>query len=318
MSLTNKTAFITGGCKNLGALIATTLAKEGANLALHYNSASAKPGAEKLLIDLAKTYPKQHFRIYQADLTTASSVSQIYASIAHDFPAGLDIVVNTVGKVLKKPMVDISEEEYDTMFAVNSKAAFLITQAAAQHVRPGGKIINIVTALLGAYTGFYTSYQGSKAPVEWFTKGLSKELMPRGISVNAIAPGPMDTPFFYAQETEEAVEFHKSQGIGGRLTKIEDVAPIVRFLCEERGWINGECLVCDQDWNCANGLSRSDSFCEWWIYEPLRVVSISSLILALMVRHAFVGGSHDVIHEIRYHDQSRLSLWYGQSSPPRS
>lgn len=79
---------------------------------------------------------------------------------------------------------------------VNSKSAFLILKAGAQHVADGGKIITIVTALLAAFTGFYTSYAGSKAPVEHFTRGVAKELQPRGISVNAVAPGPMDTREF--------------------------------------------------------------------------------------------------------------------------
>lgn len=84
-------------------------------------------------------------------------------------------------------------QEYDAMFAVNSKSAFFITQEAAKAVENRGKIVNIVTGLLAAYAPMYSLYQGSKAPVEWFTKALSKELLSRGVSVNAIAPGPMDT-----------------------------------------------------------------------------------------------------------------------------
>jgi NAD(P)-dependent dehydrogenase (short-subunit alcohol dehydrogenase family) len=240
MSLKGKTVFIAGGCKNLGALVASQFAAEGANLALHYNSESTKPSAEKLLGELTKAYSTQQFRIYQADLSTASYVQKLYADILRDFGGNLDIVINTVGQVLKKPLIEISEAEYDSMTGVNSKAAFFITQEAAKHVKDGGKIINIVTSLLAAYTGYYSSYQGTKAPVEYFTKGLSKELMSRSISVNAIAPGPMDTPFFYGQESPEAVEFHKSNAIGGRLTKIEDIAPIVKFLCTDGAWINGE------------------------------------------------------------------------------
>ena len=80
-----------------------------------------------------------------------------------------------------------------TLHRINSKAAFFILKAGAQHVKEGGKIITIVTSLLAAFTGFYTSYAGSKAPVEHFTRGVSKELMSKRISVNAVAPGPMDT-----------------------------------------------------------------------------------------------------------------------------
>lgn len=76
---------------------------------------------------------------------------------------------------------------------INSKAAFFILKAAAAHIADDGKIITIVTALLGAFTGFYTSYAGSKAPVEHFTRGVCKELMERRVSVNNVAPGPMDT-----------------------------------------------------------------------------------------------------------------------------
>lgn len=197
MSLQGKSAFITGGAKNLGALIASTLAAEGCNIAIHYHGGPATKSAESLVANLKQKHPKLKVQSYQGDLTIVSNVQKIFSDILSDF-GNLDIVVNTVGMVLKKALVDISEQEYDRMFAVNSKAAFFINQEAAKKVSDGGKIINLVSALLGAYTPFYTSYQGSKAPVEWFTKGLSKELMSRKISVNSIAPGPMDTPFFYA------------------------------------------------------------------------------------------------------------------------
>ncbi|RMZ90952.1 hypothetical protein DV736_g1803, partial [Chaetothyriales sp. CBS 134916] len=154
-------------------------------------------------------------KVYQAGPTKTKAVKDLF---------------DAVQKYLGTP--DISEEEYDEMFNVSSRAAFFITQETAKRVNKGGKIINIVTSLLAAYTPFYSSYQGSKAPIEWFTKGLSKELMAKGISVNAVAPGPMD-PFFNGQETPEAVAFHKSNAIDGRLTKVEDIAPIVKFLCTE-------------------------------------------------------------------------------------
>jgi NAD(P)-dependent dehydrogenase (short-subunit alcohol dehydrogenase family) len=240
MALQGKTAFIAGGGKNLGALVAAQLAAEGSNLALHYHSPSAKEGAETLVADLTQKHPGIKIKLYQADLVVAKNVQEVFASVLEDF-GKIDIVVNTTGMVLKKALIDISEEEYDRMFAVNSKAAFFITQEAAKAISDGGKIVNIVTALLAAYTPFYTAYQGSKAPVEWFTKGLSKELMSRGISVNAIAPGPMDTPFFYAQETDDSVVYLKSGAMDNRLTKIEDIAPLVKFLVTDDGrWITGQ------------------------------------------------------------------------------
>ncbi|KAJ5124506.1 uncharacterized protein N7515_008331 [Penicillium bovifimosum] len=241
MALNGKVALITGGIKNLGAQSALELASVGANLALHYHSSGGEKVKADLETALKKNNPSIKVSFYQGDLTSATAVTQLFQDVLRDF-GQVDIVINTVGKVLKKPIVDITEEEYDTMFAVNSKTAFFILKEAAAHVSDGGKIISIVTALLGAFTGYYTSYAGSKAPVEHFTRGVCKELQPRRVSVNNIAPGPMDTPFFYPQESPEAVEFHKANGMGGRLTMTEDIAPIVRFLCTDGAWITGQTI----------------------------------------------------------------------------
>jgi NAD(P)-dependent dehydrogenase (short-subunit alcohol dehydrogenase family) len=187
MSLKGQTAFVAGGAKNLGALTVSLLAAEGANVAIHYHGSSAAKQAESLIAELKQKHGTET-RSYQADLTVPANVTQTFKQVIQDF-GKLDIMINTVGMVIKKPLAEISEKEYDAMFNVNSKSAFFITQEASKAITNGGRIINIVTALLGAYTPFYTLYQGSKAPVEWFTKGLSKELLSRGISVNAIAPG---------------------------------------------------------------------------------------------------------------------------------
>ncbi|KAF5983473.1 alcohol dehydrogenase [Fusarium coicis] len=241
MSLEGKVVLITGGAKNLGAEIALSLASTGAKLALHYNSPSTEDNADALAKTISQSFPKVKYAFYQGDLTTKAAVDKLFESVLKAF-GKVDIVINTIGKVLKKPIAEISEAEYDSMFDVNSKSAFLILQAGAKHVEDGGKIITIVTALLAAFTGFYTSYAGSKAPVEHFTRGVAKELMGRRISVNAVAPGPMDTPFFYPQEADDAVAFHKSQALEGRLTDVKDIAPLVKFLVTEGGWITGQTI----------------------------------------------------------------------------
>ena len=192
MSLTNHVALITGGTKNLGASIARELAAMGADIALHYISIRTRPVAEAFQEQLSTAYPNARIKLYAGDLTTESNVNALFFQVVKDF-GKLDIMVNTIGMVLKKPMTSITEAEYDSMFDVNSKAAFFCVKAGAAHVSEGGKLITIVTSLLAAYTGSYTSYAGSKAPVEHFTRGLAKELMARKISVNAVAPGPMDT-----------------------------------------------------------------------------------------------------------------------------
>lgn len=116
MSLNGKVALITGGAKNLGAEIAKELGALDANLALHYNSPNTKDDAVKLEKTLRESFPKIKVQFYQSDLTTEAAVNKLFESVKKDF-GRIDIVVNTVGKVLKKSITDISEAEYDEMFA---------------------------------------------------------------------------------------------------------------------------------------------------------------------------------------------------------
>uniref|UniRef100_UPI002FE359E3 SDR family oxidoreductase n=1 Tax=Empedobacter brevis TaxID=247 RepID=UPI002FE359E3 len=146
------------------------------------------------------------------------------------------------GMVLKKTYLETTEEEYDTMFDINSKVAYFFIQEAGKHLNDNGKICTIVTSLLAAYTGLYSTYAGSKAPVEHFTRMASKEFGSRGISVTGVAPGPMDTPFFYGQEEPEAVAYHTSASALGGLTDIKDIAPLVEFLVTDGWWITGQTI----------------------------------------------------------------------------
>lgn len=238
-TLVGKNLLIAGGAKNLGGLIARQAAEAGANVAIHYNSNSSRASAEQTLTAVESAGVKG--MIFQADLTVPANVTRLFAD-AKAALGTIDIAVNTVGKVLRKPIVETTEDEYDSMFDINSKAAYFFIQEAGKNLADGGKIITIVTALLAAFTDGYSTYAGGKSPVEHFTRAAAKEFAERGISVTAIAPGPMDTPFFYGQETPERVEFHKSQGLGGQLTNIEDIAPIVRFLASEGWWITGQTI----------------------------------------------------------------------------
>jgi len=116
MSLKGQVALVTGGAKNLGAAIALELAPTGVDLALHYNSPKTKEDALKLEAKLKQEFPSTKVVFYTADLTTAAAVDKLFADVIKDF-GRIDIVVNTIGMVLKKPISEISEQEYDTMFA---------------------------------------------------------------------------------------------------------------------------------------------------------------------------------------------------------
>ncbi|MGW0004500.1 SDR family oxidoreductase [Nocardia grenadensis] len=237
--LSGKKAVVAGGAKNLGGLISRQLAQAGADVAVHYNSDSSESDADKTVASVREA-GRRAVKI-QGDLTVPANVTALFDQAAQEL-GGLDIAVNTVGKVLRKPIVETTEDDYDSMFAINAKSAYFFIKEAGLHLGDNGKIITIVTALLGAFTDGYSTYAGGKSPVEHFTRAAAKEFADRLISVNSIAPGPMDTPFFYPQETDERVEFHKSQAMGDQLTQIEDIAPIVHFLCTQGRWITGQTL----------------------------------------------------------------------------
>lgn len=237
--LNGKVVLIAGGAKNLGGLLSREIAKKGAKVVIHYNSASTKADADKTLADI-KDAGGEAF-LFQADLTRIENIKKLFDETKVKF-GGIDVAINTVGRVLKKPFVETTEAEYDDMFDINAKVAYFFIQEAGKQLNNNGKICTIVTSLLAAFTGYYSTYAGAKAPVEDFTRAASKEFGSRGISVTAVAPGPMDTPFFYGQESDEAVSYHKSASDLGGLTKIEDIAPLVGFLVTDGWWITGQTI----------------------------------------------------------------------------
>lgn len=245
-SIQGKTVLIGGGAKNLGGLLARDLARQGAAaVVIHYNSAAARADAGATVAAIEAAGAKAV--ALQADLTRASAVEQLFADTIRAVGRP-DIAINTVGKVLKKPIVETSEAEYDEMTAVNAKTAFFFLKEAGRHLRDNGKVCTIVTSLLAAYTPFYAAYEGTKAPVEHFTRAASKEFGERGISVTAVGPGPMDTPFFYPAEGADAVAYHRTAAALSKfsktgLTDIEDVVPFIRFLVSDGWWITGQTIL---------------------------------------------------------------------------
>ncbi|ASZ13771.1 SDR family oxidoreductase [Chitinophaga pendula] len=234
-----KVILIAGGAKNLGGLLSRNFAAKGAKLVIHYNSKSTQSDAEKTLAAVQQAGADAV--LVQSDLTDVKNISALFDAGIATF-GGIDIAINTVGKVLKKPFLDTTEAEYDSMSDINAKVAYFFIQEAGKKLNDHGRICTIVTSLLAAYTGLYSTYGGLKAPVEHFTRAASKEFGGRHISVTAVAPGPMDTPFFYGQETDDAVAYHKSAAALGGLTNIRDIAPLVEFLVTDGWWITGQTI----------------------------------------------------------------------------
>lgn len=245
-SINGKTVLIAGGAKNLGGLLARDLAEQGAKaIVIHYNRDADKPQADETLAAI-KAAGADGYAL-QGDLTSAVAMEKLFAD-AEAAAGKIDIAVNTVGKVLKKPMAEISEAEFDDMSAVNAKTAFFFMKEAGKRLNDQGKVVTLVTSLLGAFTPFYAAYAGTKAPVEHFTRAAAKEFGARGISVTAIGPGPMDTPFFYPAEEKEAVEYHSHAAALSPFTKtgltdIHDIVPWIRFLVSDGWWMTGQTIL---------------------------------------------------------------------------
>ncbi len=245
-TITGKNVLIAGGAKNLGGLISRDLAAQGARaIAVHYNSQSTRAAAEETASAIHSAGADAH--LLQADLTGAAAVRSLFAD-AKAAMGSIDIAINTTGMVIKKPLPEITEEDYDKIFGINAKTALFFIQQAGEHLTERGKIVTLVTSLLSAYTGLYSIYAGSKAPVEHFTRAASKEFGSRGISVTAVAPGPMETPFFYGQESKESAEYNQNAADLSKFTETgltdpKDIVPLVRFLVSDGWWITGQTIL---------------------------------------------------------------------------
>ncbi|MEZ0386310.1 MAG: SDR family oxidoreductase [Verrucomicrobium sp.] len=244
-SIQGKVALVAGGAKNLGGLISRALAEKGAKaVVVHYNSDSSRKEAEETVAAIEALGAKAI--AVQGDLSVPASNAQLFDEAIKAF-GGVDIAINTAGLVIKKPILEITEADYDKSFDVNAKAAFFFIQAAGGKLNDHGKILTIVSSLLAAYTPFYAIYPGSKAAVEHFTRAASKEFGARGISVNALGPGPMDTPFFYPAEAPEAVAYHKTAAALSPhsptgLTTPSDIVASVLHLVSDGWWITGQTI----------------------------------------------------------------------------
>lgn len=144
-SLSGKTVVVGGASRNLGALISTTVARDGANVVVHYNSDSSAAKAADVVAAVEESGARAIS--HQADLSDSAAVSGLFDAAEAEF-GQVHAVVNTAGKVIKKPMAEVTDAEFDEMFAVNSKTAFLVMREASKRVADSGKIVTIVTSLL--------------------------------------------------------------------------------------------------------------------------------------------------------------------------
>lgn len=239
--LVGRKALITGADSGIGAAVAIAFAREGADVALSYLPVE-EPDAQKVAAIIREC--GQNAVALPGDISEASTARELVANAVEQL-GGLDIVVNNAGRqIAVEKLEDLSDEQFEETFKTNIFAMFWITKAALPHLAPGSTIIN--TTSIQAYNPSPTliDYASTKAAINNFSKGLAQQLAPRGIRVNAVAPGPIWTPLQVSdgQPKEALPKFGKDTPLG-RAGQPTELAPAFVFLASpESSYVSGETL----------------------------------------------------------------------------
>lgn len=236
--LAGKVALVTGASRGIGQKIAEELARQGAMVVVNYASSPGK--AEEVAAGI-KEQGGEAVAI-QADIGKVAEVEQLFRKTLEAY-GQVDILINNAGVMITKPLLQTTEEDFDKQFDINVKGTFFAIQQAAIHMKENGRIINFSTSVTGQMFPAYSSYAGTKGAVEQFTRQLAKELGPKGITINAVAPGPVNTELFTVGKTEEQITAVGNMNSFGRLGEPEDISRVVLFLASaESQWITGQTI----------------------------------------------------------------------------
>ncbi|NGN68895.1 SDR family oxidoreductase [Streptomyces sp. A7024] len=237
-ALTGKTALVTGGSRGIGRGIAERLGRDGARVGVHYGSDET---AAKETVAAIEAAGGSAFAI-RARLGEPGDAAALWAEF-DKHADGLDILVNNAGVGLQAEVADTTEEDYDRIFDINVKALFFITQQALPRLRDGGRIVNLSTGLTRIAMPGLAAYAATKGAVDTLTLSLAEGLGPRGITVNAVAPGVIETDMNAWLADPQAREMANGWSTFGRVGQPEDVADIVGFLAGAGGrWVTGQTI----------------------------------------------------------------------------
>jgi 3-oxoacyl-[acyl-carrier protein] reductase len=238
--LAGKVALVTGGSRGIGAAIAKRLAAEGASIALTYSKGA----------DAAASIVKEIERVggkavaIQADAADADAVRNAVETTVETL-GRLDVLVNNAGTAIAMAVEEMTLEDFDRLFAVNVRGAFVATQAALKHIKSGGRII-MIGSCLGerVFIPGMAPYSATKGAIKMFTQGLARELGARGVTVNNVQPGPIDTDLNPA--SGEWAVGQKAAVPLDRYGRTDEVAALVAFVAgPESSYINGANLTVD-------------------------------------------------------------------------
>jgi 3-oxoacyl-[acyl-carrier protein] reductase len=238
--LNNKVALVTGGSRGIGAGVAKRLAADGANVAITYTKGA--DAAQAVVKEIESTGRKAI--AIQADAADAAAVKAAVEKTVATF-GRLDVLVNNAGTAIPKTFEETTLEEMDRVIAINVRGVFVATQAALKHMKEGGRIITIGSCVgERMMTPGLVSYSATKGAVKMFTQGLSREVGGRGITVNNVQPGPIDTDLNPAAgdwaEPQVAATALKRYG------HVDEVSALVSFVASpEASYITGANLTVD-------------------------------------------------------------------------
>ena len=231
-----KEAIVTGSARGIGAAIASQLAGESAKVIVNYNT--RKAAAEDVVAAILRDGGKA--LAVQADVRTAAGAERLF-TVAEAELGPVDYLVNNAGTIIYKPLADVTEEEFDSLFAVNVKSAFLTCKLAARRLQEGGSIVNFSSSTTALVLPTYATYVATKGAVEQMSHIFAKEMGARSIRVNVVSPGPTDIELFNQGKSEEDRQRMAKMAALSRLGTPADVVRVVSWLLsDDAGWVNGQ------------------------------------------------------------------------------
>lgn len=236
--LKNKTAIITGSSRGLGKKVAIALAEQGVNVVVNYNVKESEASAT---VDKITSSGGNAIAI-KADVSKSEDVVFLFEKAIKHF-GKIDIVVNNAGIMVTKFLKDFSEEEFDKQFSVNVKSVFLMMKTASEKLESNGRIINISSSVSRLMMPNYAVYSATKSAVEQMTRVFAKEIGNKGITVNSVLPGPINTELFLNGKSDDLINRIAGLSAFNRIGNIEDILPIILFLSgNDSQWITGQSI----------------------------------------------------------------------------